>query len=51
MCKPDSAFPRTVEYRPQGYKKNSCSTGLSMKFIPLINAKMPTIAKSHATQV
>ena len=30
------------EYKPQGYKK-SCSTQLGMKFIMLINVKMPTI--------
>ena len=29
--------------RPQGYKTFSCSTQLSMKFILLINVKMPTI--------
>ena len=30
-------------YRPQGYKTFLCSTQLSMKFIMLINVKMPTI--------
>ena len=29
--------------RPRGYKLCSCSTQLSIKFIPLINVKMPTI--------
>ena len=29
--------------RPQGYKKNSCSTQLSTKLILFINVKMPTI--------
>ena len=29
--------------RSRGYKKNSCSTQLSTKFILLINLKMPTI--------
>ena len=28
---------------PQGYKKCSCSTQLSMIFFQLINVKMPTI--------
>ena len=31
------------ETRPQGYKKYSCSTQLSMKFFLLMNVKMPTI--------
>ena len=31
------------EHRPRGYKKHSCSTQLSTKFILLINVKMPTI--------
>ena len=29
--------------RPRGYKLFSCSTQLSMKFILLINVKMPTV--------
>ena len=32
-----------AETRPNGYKKNSCTTQLSKKFILLINVKMPTI--------
>ena len=33
----------SLEFRPRSYKKNSCSTQLSMKNFPLFNVKMPTI--------
>ena len=33
----------STESRPRGYKKNSCSTQLSMKFFLLINVNMPTV--------
>ena len=29
--------------RPRGYKTNSCSTQLNMKFFLLLNVKMPTV--------
>ena len=34
---------RFSQYWPQGYKTFSCSTQLSIKFILLMNVKMPTI--------
>ena len=40
-CQIDNPSPGAI--RPRGYKTFLCSTQLSMKFILLINVKMPSI--------
>ena len=43
LQKPADTDLQNFDLRPQGYKKNSCSTQLGLKFIMFINVKMPTI--------